>query len=59
MHFPFPWQIALILLVIVVLFGASKLPELGRALGEGIRNFRKGLSGEEEKFSKPERKEDG
>jgi len=49
MHFPLPWQLVLILLVILVLFGASKLPELGRGLGEGIRNFKKALSGEEEK----------
>ncbi len=57
MHFPFPWQIALVLLVVVVVFGASRLPELGKALGEGMRNFRKALSGEEDS-SKPERKED-
>ncbi len=51
MHFPFPWQIALVLLVILVIFGASRLPELGKALGEGIRNFKKGLSEEESKKS--------
>jgi len=50
MHFPLPWQLLLILLVILVLFGASKLPEIGRGLGEGIRNFKKALSeGEEDK----------
>lgn len=42
-------EILLILLVVLLLFGASKLPEAGRALGEGIRNFKKALSGEEEK----------
>jgi len=31
-----------------LLFGASRLPEAGRALGEGIRNFKKALSGETE-----------
>ncbi|MBI4160998.1 MAG: twin-arginine translocase TatA/TatE family subunit [Acidobacteria bacterium] len=36
-------EILLILLILGLLFGARKLPELGRGLGEGIRNFRKGL----------------
>lgn len=56
MHFPLPWQLILILLVILVIFGASKLPEFGKGLGEGIRNFKKALSGEEEE-KKPEKKE--
>ncbi|NPA41294.1 MAG: twin-arginine translocase TatA/TatE family subunit [Aquificae bacterium] len=58
MHFPFPWQIALVLLVILVIFGASRLPELGKSLGEGIRNFKKGLSEEEEENPKLNKKED-
>lgn len=49
MHFPLPWQLILILLVMLVIFGASKLPEFGKGLGEGIRNFKKAISGEEEK----------
>ncbi len=56
MHFPLPWQLILILLVIVVIFGASKLPELGRGLGEGMRNFKKALSGEEESKESKEEK---
>lgn len=58
MHFPLPWQLLLVLLVIVLVFGASRLPELGRALGEGIRNFKKGLSEEEEAKSKLDTKEE-
>lgn len=42
-------EILIILLVVLLLFGAGKLPEVGRALGEGIRNFKKAISGEEEK----------
>ncbi|MDW8096777.1 MAG: twin-arginine translocase TatA/TatE family subunit, partial [Aquificaceae bacterium] len=42
-------EILLILLVVLLLFGAGKLPEVGRSLGEGIRNFKRALSGEEEK----------
>ncbi len=42
-------ELLIILLILVVLFGATKIPQLGRGLGEGIRNFRKGLrSGEDE-----------
>jgi sec-independent protein translocase protein TatA len=36
-------ELLVILLILVVLFGATKIPQLGRGLGEGIRNFRKGL----------------
>ncbi|ADO44901.1 MAG: twin-arginine translocase TatA/TatE family subunit [Hydrogenobacter thermophilus] len=55
MHFPLPWQLILILLVVFVIFGASRLPELGKGLGEGIRNFKKALSGEEEQKKVPEK----
>ncbi len=36
-------ELLVILLIVLVIFGASKLPQLGRGLGEGIRNFRRGL----------------
>jgi sec-independent protein translocase protein TatA len=36
-----PPEYALIILAIVLLFGAKKIPELGRSIGEGIREFRK------------------
>ncbi|MBX6422970.1 twin-arginine translocase TatA/TatE family subunit [Thermosulfurimonas sp. F29] len=36
-------ELLLIMLIIVLIFGASRLPELGRGLGEGIRNFKKSL----------------
>lgn len=42
-------EILLILLLVLLLFGAGKLPEVGRSLGEGIKNFKKAISGEEEK----------
>ncbi|MFQ5350995.1 MAG: twin-arginine translocase TatA/TatE family subunit [Thermoanaerobaculia bacterium] len=41
-------ELLIILLIILVIFGASKLPQLGRGLGEGIRNFKKGLKNEDE-----------
>lgn len=46
MYFPLPWQLVLILLVFLVIFGASNLPEVGKTLREGIRNlFKRALSG--------------
>jgi sec-independent protein translocase protein TatA len=36
-------ELLVILLIVVIIFGASKLPKLGQGLGEGIRNFKKGL----------------
>jgi sec-independent protein translocase protein TatA len=39
-------ELLLILLILVIIFGASKLPQLGRGLGEGITNFKKGLKGD-------------
>ncbi|RMH22485.1 MAG: twin-arginine translocase TatA/TatE family subunit [Acidobacteria bacterium] len=36
-------ELFLILLIVIVLFGATRLPQLGRGLGEGIRNFKRGL----------------
>jgi sec-independent protein translocase protein TatA len=42
-----PTELILVFLIIVVLFGASRIPQIGRGLGEGIRNFKKGLKGGE------------
>ena len=44
-------ELLLILIIVVVLFGAGRLPQLGKGLGEGIANFRDGLSnkGKDEK----------
>jgi sec-independent protein translocase protein TatA len=49
-------ELLVIFLIIVVIFGASKLPQLGRGLGEGISNFKKGLK---EKEAEREALEDG
>jgi sec-independent protein translocase protein TatA len=45
---PSPLQLLIIGLIILVLFGASRLGEVGKGLGDGIRNFKKGLSGDPE-----------
>ena len=36
-----PWEIAIIILVVVILFGGKKLPELARGLGLGLKEFKK------------------
>ena len=36
-------ELVVILLIVVVLFGATRLPQLGKGLGEGISNFKRGL----------------
>jgi len=39
-------ELVVILLIVVILFGASKLPQLGDGLGKGIRSFKKAFGGE-------------
>ena len=53
-----PWEIGLILLIILIVFGVGKLPQVGGALGKGKRAFRTGQQGEdlEEEPPKPKRK---
>ena len=36
-----PWEIALILIVVILIFGGKKLPELARGLGQGLKEFKK------------------
>ena len=42
-----PTELIIILFIILIIFGAGRLPEIGSALGRGIREFRKGQSGED------------
>jgi sec-independent protein translocase protein TatA len=52
-----PWEIGLILAIILIVFGVGKLPQVGGAIGKGMRAFRKGQAGEEEEEEeKPKRK---
>jgi sec-independent protein translocase protein TatA len=43
-----PMQLLVIGLIILILFGASRLGDVGKGLGEGIRNFKKGISGDDD-----------
>lgn len=49
-----PTQIIIILVIVLLLFGAKRIPEIARSLGSGAREFREGISGNE-----PEHDEDG
>lgn len=46
-----PWQIVLIILAVLLLFGGKKIPELMRGLGQGLQEFKKASKTEEEKKS--------
>jgi sec-independent protein translocase protein TatA len=43
-----PWEIALIAMVVIVLFGAKKIPEIMRGLGLGVKEFKDGLHNEDD-----------
>jgi len=40
-----PWHLIIVAIVLVLLFGGRKLPELGKGLGEGRRGFKEGMKG--------------
>ena len=47
-----PWQLAIIALAILLLFGGKRIPELMKGLGSGIKEFKKGLKDEDESEKK-------
>ena len=46
------WEIVLILVIILIVFGVGKLPQVGNAIGKGLRSFKRGQSGEDEEEAK-------
>jgi sec-independent protein translocase protein TatA len=46
-------ELLLILAIVVILFGANKLPALGAGLGQSIKGFKKAMSGDDEKPASP------
>ena len=54
MSMPGPLELGVIFLVVLFLFGAKRLPEIGKALGEGIREFKRSIK--EVSDDKPEDK---
>jgi sec-independent protein translocase protein TatA len=51
-----PLEIVLILVIILVIFGVGKLPQVGAAIGKSIRAFKEGQTGEEEEEEKKPRR---
>ncbi len=43
-----PQELIIILVLVLIIFGAGKLPQVGGALGKGMRNFKKGMSDSDE-----------
>lgn len=48
-----PMEMIVVLVVAVLVFGGKKIPELGKGLGEGIRNFKSALTGHDDEPKKP------
>ena len=46
-----PWQIVIIALVILLLFGGKKIPELMKGLGKGVKSFKEGINEVEEQIN--------
>ncbi len=51
-------ELLIILVIIVIIFGVGKLPEIGSALGRGIKNFKKSVNSDNEAANQPAKKED-
>ena len=51
-----PWQIVLLILVVVLLFGGRKIPELMRGIGLGMKEFKDATKGEDDKGKEGDKK---
>ena len=49
-----PWEIVLIVLVVVLIFGGKKIPELMRGIGKGVRSFKEGINDVEKEIGSVE-----
>lgn len=49
-----PMHLLLILIIVLIIFGAGRLPEIGEGLGKSIKAFKKALSGEDESKEGPQ-----
>jgi len=50
-----PWEIGLILVIILIVFGVGKLPQVSGAIGKGLRSFRRAQRGEDEEEEEEEK----
>ena len=53
MSLPGFWEILLIVFIVVLLFGARRIPALFGAVGEGVKNFKKGIKDDDASGSSP------
>ena len=56
MALPGGFELIIILLIVILVFGVGRIGKIGKELGTGIREFRKGVSGDEEKSAASEDK---
>ena len=47
------WEVVLIVLVVLLLFGGKKIPELMKGLGKGVRSFKEGMNEVTDEINKP------
>jgi TatA/E family protein of Tat protein translocase len=47
------WELLILLVVLLLIFGAKRLPEMGRSLGKGMREFKDGVTGVEDAVKMP------
>ncbi|HKH22243.1 MAG TPA: twin-arginine translocase TatA/TatE family subunit [Solirubrobacterales bacterium] len=51
-----PLEIAVVLVIVLIIFGPKRLPELGQSMGRGIREFKASISGDKDKDSPEEQR---
>jgi sec-independent protein translocase protein TatA len=51
-----PLEIAVVLIIVLIIFGPKRLPELGQSMGRGIREFKSSISGDKDKDAPEEKK---
>ncbi len=51
-------ELIIILIIILIIFGAGKLPEIGSGIGKGIKNFKKATNEKPEELKSPEEEKD-
>jgi sec-independent protein translocase protein TatA len=43
-----PWELAILLVVVLLIFGPKRLPEMGKSLGKGMREFKDSITGKDD-----------
>jgi sec-independent protein translocase protein TatA len=59
MPIPSPWELILVLVIVLIIFGPGKLPDIGSAVGRGIREFRRASTDIEESIRGETKRRDG